>query len=161
MDATDHEATRREFLGLTALVTAGVVAGGAFQPAGATAPKGKVTRNELGLGRLAEPISVSTNGPSDFHIHQVILEPGADSGWHTHPGTALDIVKTGTVTAYFEGVDCEPVTVEAGQAFFVPAGVAHFAANEGSVAAEIYVTYLVAAGAAPRADAAPPANCPS
>jgi hypothetical protein len=42
----------------------------------------------------------------------------------------------------------------------VPAGVAHLAANEGSEPAEIYVTYLVAAGAEPRVDAEKPAGCP-
>ena len=159
MDTADRPATRRQFLEMAALVTTGVVVVGGADPAGATPPTGTSTRTELAQGRLDEDITLATNGATDFHIHRVVVEPGADSGWHTHPGTALDIVTSGTVTAYVAGVDCRPRTVDAGQAIFVPAGVAHLARNEGSVPAEIYVTYLVAAGAAPRTDAEPPGNC--
>ena len=87
----------------------------------------------------------------------MVLEPGADSGWHTHPGIALDVVKAGTVTAYINDGKCEPTKVEAGQAFLFPAGVTHIARNEGKEPAEIYVTYLVTAGADPRKDAEAPA----
>jgi quercetin dioxygenase-like cupin family protein len=158
MDATEGT-TRRQFLELATLLATGAVIGGSVGTAGATPPSGKVDRTPLALGRLDDRITVSTQGPTDFHIVHVTIAAGADSGWHTHPGTALDIVKSGTVTAYFEGVDCKPRAVEAGEAFFVPAGVPHLARNEGSEPAEIYVTYLVAAGAAPRADAEQPANC--
>jgi quercetin dioxygenase-like cupin family protein len=163
-----EEGTRREFLELATLLGAGVVlAGGATGlvigagegPAGATPPTGKVTREEFAKGRLADAFKIQTSGPSDFHIQRVVLEPGADSGWHTHPGIALDIVKAGTVTAYLDDGKCEPVKVEAGQAFMFPAGVTHIARNEGKEPAEIYVTYLVTAGADPRKDAEAPANC--
>jgi quercetin dioxygenase-like cupin family protein len=160
VDATEGT-TRRQFLEIATLVATGVVVGGHADPAGATPPAGRVTRTPLAQGRLDERITVSTQGPSDFHIQHLVVDPGGDSGWHTHPGTALDIVKSGTITAYVAGADCQPVTVEAGQAVFVPAGVAHLARNNGSVPAEIYVTYLVAAGTEPRTDAAPPTNCSS
>jgi mannose-6-phosphate isomerase-like protein (cupin superfamily) len=159
---TSETSSRRQFLERAALVTTGIaVAGTGVEPAWATPPTGKLTRTELAKGRLAENITVSTSGPTDFHIHQVVIDPGADSGWHTHPGIALDIVKSGTVTAYFQGADCKPVTFQAGQAIFVPARVPHMARNEGSVPAEVYVTYLVDAGATVRGEAEKPANCPS
>jgi quercetin dioxygenase-like cupin family protein len=162
MEAISETSSRRQFLERAALVTTGIaVAGTGVEPAWATPPSGKLTRTELAKGRLAEKITVATNGATDFHIHQVVIEPGADSGWHTHPGTALDIVKSGKVTAYLGGGDCKPVTYEAGQAIFVPPGVVHLARNEGSVPAEIYVTYLVGAGANPRGEAEKPANCAS
>ena len=163
-----EEGTRREFLELATLLGTGVVlAGGATGlligagegPAGATPPSGKLTRNELAVGRMKDAFKLQTSGPSDFHIQQVILEPGADSGWHTHPGIALDIVKSGTVTAYVDDGECKPVKVEAGQAFLFPAAVTHLARNEGDEPAEIYVTYLVTAGADPRKDAEAPAGC--
>jgi len=157
MDELAGETTRRHFLELATLVATGVVIGAGTDTAGATPPKGDLSRTPLAQGRLEEPITVSTKGPTDFHIHQVVVQPGADSGWHTHPGTALDIVKSGTVTAYLD--NCEPIAVAAGQAFFVPAGMPHLAANEGTEPAEIYVTYLVAAGAEPRTDAGKPAAC--
>ena len=163
-----EEGTRREFLELATLLGTGVVlAGGASglvigaaaNQAGATPPSGKLTRKELAVGRLGDQIKVSTSGPTDFHIQHVVLEPGADSGWHTHPGIALDIVAAGTVTAYLDEGQCEPLKVTAGQAFFFPAGVTHLARNEGDEPAEIYVTYLVGAGADPRTDAEAPAAC--
>ncbi len=163
-----EEGTRREFLELATLLGAGVVlAGGATGlvigagagPAGATPPAGKLTREEFAVGRLADAFKIQTAGPTDFHIQRVVLEPGADSGWHTHPGIALDVVKTGTVTAYLDDGDCKPVKVEAGQAFMFPAGVTHIARNEGGEPAEIFVTYLVTAGADPRKDADAPASC--
>ena len=154
------ETSRRQFLELATVVATGVMVGGISHGAQATPPTGEVTRTPVAQGRLQDRITLSTQGPSDFHIHQVVVAAGADSGWHTHPGTALDIVKSGTITAYIDGDGCKPIKVEAGQAFFVPAGVAHIAKNEGSEPAEIYVTYLVAAGAAPRTDAAQPDSCP-
>ncbi|MGH9040908.1 MAG: cupin domain-containing protein [Acidimicrobiia bacterium] len=158
----DDEATRRQFLEFAALAaTAVVVGGGIAGPAGATPPSGDVSRTPLAQGRLEDQITVATHGPSDFHIQLVTVAPGADSGWHTHPGMALDIVKSGTVTAYIDNDGCEPVTATAGQAVMIPAGVVHLARNEGTEPAEIYVTYLVAAGAPPRTDAEPPANCPT
>jgi quercetin dioxygenase-like cupin family protein len=162
MEGISEASTRRQFLGRAALMTTGIaVAGAGVESAWATPPAGKMTRNELATGRLAENMTVATTHPTDFHINQVVFEPGADSGWHTHPGTALDIVKSGTVTVYVQGPDCKPVTIEAGRAVFVPAGVPHLARNQGSVPAEVYVTYLVDAGAPPRTDAEKPANCPS
>jgi quercetin dioxygenase-like cupin family protein len=163
-----EEGTRREFLELATLLGTGVVlAGGATGlvigagagQAGATPPTGKLTRKELAVGRLYDRIKIETSGPTDFHIQNVVLEPGADSGWHTHPGVALDIVKVGTVTAYLDDGECKPVKVEAGQAFLFPAGVTHIARNEGDKPAEVYVTYLVTAGADPRKDAEAPAGC--
>lgn len=166
MDGTESgmgsEATRRQFFGLAALTTTGVVLSGVgVPPAAATPPSGALTREALAQGRLADGVTMATNGPSDFHIHRVVVEPGADSGWHTHPGTALDIVTAGTVTVYVDGDGCEPRQVGPGEAVFLPAGVAHLARNEGSGPAEIYVTYLVAAGAEPRGDVAAPEGCPA
>ena len=119
-----EEGTRREFLELAGLLGAGVVfTGGAAGlvigagagSAGATPPSGKLTREEFAKGRLADAFKIQTSGPTDFHIQRVVLEPGADSGWHTHPGIALDIVKKGTVTAYLDDGECKPVKVEAGR----------------------------------------------
>jgi quercetin dioxygenase-like cupin family protein len=163
-----EEGTRREFLELATLLGTGVVLAGAATgivvgagtgEAGATPPSGKLTRKELAVGRLDKNVTIETSGPTDFHIQHVVLEPGADSGWHTHPGIALDIVAAGTVTAYLDGEDCDPVKVEAGQAYLFPAGVTHLARNEGDERAEIYVTYLVVAGSDPRKDAEAPAGC--
>ena len=160
MDTFD-ETTRRRFLELATVVAAGAMVGGVAGTAGATPPAGEMTREPLALGRLDEHITVSTSEPSDFHIHRVVVQPGADSGWHTHPGTALDVVTAGALTLYTGDAGCEGRRIDAGQAVFVPKGVAHLARNEGTVPAEAYITYLVTAGADPRTDAAEPQSCPS
>jgi quercetin dioxygenase-like cupin family protein len=152
-------ATRREFFELATMTAAAVVIAGAAGPAGATPPSGKVTRTPLAQGRIEERLAMNTAGPSDFYIQLVALEPGADTGWHSHPGFALDIVKSGALTWYLEGVECTGQRVKAGEAFFVAPGVTHLARNEGSEPAEAYITYLVAAGATPRAEAPKPEGC--
>ena len=160
MDQFD-ETNRRQFLELATVAVTGVLVGGIAGEAGATPPAGTVTREPLALGRIDEHVTVATFQASDFHIQRVVAQPGSDTGWHTHPGTALDIVTGGALTLYMQGSNCEPRRVEAGQAVFVPAGVAHLARNEGTVPAEAYITYLVKAGADPRTDAPKPENCPS
>lgn len=153
--------TRREFFELATVTTAAMVIAGTAGPAGATPPSGTVTRTPLAQGRLEERVSMATQGPTDFHIQLVVVEPGADTGWHSHPGIALDIVKSGALTWYVEGVECDGQRVDAGGAFFVPPGVTHLARNEGSKSAEVYITYIVAAGATPRTEAPKPENCSS
>jgi quercetin dioxygenase-like cupin family protein len=156
------ETSRRQFLEMATIMASGIVVLGAGSgTAGATPPSGELSRTSLAVGRLDERISLSTSGPTDFHIHRIVVQPGADSGWHTHPGMALDIVTKGTATAYVDDEKCEPVRVSAGGAYFVPAGLKHLARNEGTEPTEIYVTYLVAAGANPRVDAEPPRACRS
>jgi mannose-6-phosphate isomerase-like protein (cupin superfamily) len=41
---------------------------------------------------------------------------------------------------------CAPITVKAGQGFFIPGGTPHIAHNDGTAPAELYVTYTVPAG---------------
>jgi quercetin dioxygenase-like cupin family protein len=150
--------TRREFLEFATLTTAAAVVAGTA-PAMATPPSGKGTRTPLAQGRIDEPLTMVTEGPSDFHIQLVALEPGADTGWHTHPGFGLDIVTSGILTWYVDGPDCKGRKAKAGDAIFVPPGVAHLVRNESDEPAEGYVTYLLPAGATPRAEADEPKNC--
>lgn len=158
---TFDETTRRRFLGLATAAATGVMVGGLTDRAGATPPAGTMAREPLALGRLDEHVTVATFEPSDFHVHRVVVQPGADSGWHTHPGTALDVVTAGALTLYMGESGCQSRRIDAGQAVFVPKGVPHLARNEGTEPAEAYITYLVTAGAEPRTDAAKPGNCPS
>lgn len=125
----------------------------------ATPPSGNATRNELAKGTVTDPVSIQTSAPTDFHIQVVTLDPGAATGWHTHPGPEYSIVKKGTLTL-IKASDCKARQVTAGQAIFIPGGVAHFARNDGAEQAEIYVTYTVPSGSQTRGDAADP-NCPA
>ena len=146
----------REPIGvLTLLAGATVLVGSSF--AIATPPVGNVTRTELAKGRTDEGISINTSAPSDFYVQNVIVDIGASSGWHHHPGPEFSIIKSGSGTLYRGG--CEPRGVSAGQAMFIPGGMNHLVRNDGTAPLEIYVTYLVPADAAVRADEPQPTDC--
>ena len=111
----------------------------------ATPPSGGITRNELAVGKVTDNIDIQRTEPTDFHIDVVTLEPGASSGWHTHPGPEYSIVKAGAIVLVRDP-KCEPITVTAGQGVFIPDGTSHLAHNDGKEPAELYVTYTVPAG---------------
>ncbi len=112
----------------------------------ATPQSGGISRNELAVGKVTDKIDIQRSDPSDFHIQNLILDPGANSGWHTHPGPEYSVVKAGEVVLQ-RSPACDPITVTAGQGFFNPGGMPHIAHNDSSAPAELYVTYTVPAGA--------------
>jgi quercetin dioxygenase-like cupin family protein len=111
----------------------------------ATPASGGISRNELAVGKVTDKIDIQRSEPSDFHIQDLILDPGANSGWHTHPGPEYSIVKSGAVVLE-RAPACKPVTVTAGQGFFTSEGTPHMAHNDAKEPAELYVTYTVPAG---------------
>ena len=70
--------------------------------------------------------------------------PGAAAGKHTHPGEELGYILEGTLVLEIDGKP--PVTLKAGDVFFVPAGVPHDGRNTGSVPAKVLATYVVEKG---------------
>ncbi len=96
----------------------------------------------------------STFGPMDLKhkvkgvtfIQENIWQPGASTGWHTHPGFSLVTVTAGTVTVY-DGDDpnCEPQQYGVGKTFIDPAsnGVPHLIRNEGTEVAKTTAVQLV------------------
>ncbi|MDQ3946763.1 MAG: cupin domain-containing protein [Actinomycetota bacterium] len=118
----------------------------------ATPPSGTIARTELAKGTTTEPIFINTQGAeTSFYIQTVTLDPGADSGWHTHPGPEYTIVKSGTITVQTAS-NCPPFTRSAGEIFFVKGGVSHRAVNLSDAPAELYVTYTLPASAPIRED---------
>jgi len=111
----------------------------------ATPPSGTINRNDLAVGKVTDSIDIRRSEPTDFHIQVVTVEPGANSGWHTHPGPEYSIVKAGEVVLE-RSPACQPFTFKGGQGFFIPAGTPHMAHNDGKEPAELYVTYTVPAG---------------
>ncbi|MEA3192525.1 MAG: hypothetical protein QOD26_858 [Betaproteobacteria bacterium] len=83
---------------------------------------------------------------ADRHAVQALAEfvPGGAAGKHTHPGEELGYVVEGTLELLIEGQP--PRTVNAGESFFVPAGVVHDGRNVGSGPAKVLATYIVEKG---------------
>jgi hypothetical protein len=104
-----------------------------------------------------------TKGDSDLYIQSNTWQPGATTGWHSHPGHSLIIITSGTVTDY-ESDDrlCRPHVYQAPATFVDEGGDhVHMIRNETSQVATGYAVQLIPAGATRRIDAAAPANCPS
>jgi quercetin dioxygenase-like cupin family protein len=107
----------------------------------------------LGQGIATEKLAITTAGASDVVVQQVTIQPGGRTGWHTHAGKVLAVVKAGTLTRYT--ADCQAVTYPAGQAFVETEGV-HEGRNQGTVPVELYVTYIDPAGSPLKTNAIAP-----
>jgi quercetin dioxygenase-like cupin family protein len=115
-------------------------------PAAATpaAPTGPVV---VGSGLVDERLNLRTTGPVQYSVQTVVLAPGADTGWHRHPGTELTIVKSGDVTLQRADA-CTAARVDPGSTVVVAEGKAHILRNVGTRPAELVVTRLLQPGAA-------------
>ena len=126
-------------------------------------------------------VEIKTKDSTDIAVSNVVVSPGGSSGWHSHPGPVLVVVKTGTITFYRAGKHggqngddengnngtnaptCSRTVYPAGSAFVeVPApGHVMLAKNEGSTEATVTATYFAPPRAALRIDQPwPGGNCP-
>ena len=124
----------------------------------ATPPDGDAARTDLAKGTTETPISITTDGPATVVVQSLVMQPGARSGWHSHAGTELSVITSGSVSLQ-TATACTPVTYGAGQAVFIPAGVPHQVVNTSGAEAQVVLTYTLAVDAPVRADA--PDACPT
>jgi quercetin dioxygenase-like cupin family protein len=88
-------------------------------------------RHDLSIGREAIQTRV------DF-------APGAVAPWHSHPGEELIYVPEGKLEFQIQGQ--EPVTLKAGETYFIPAGAVHMARNRDTMPGIELATYIVEKG---------------
>lgn len=151
-------------LGLVALAAGAAVLAASVAIAtpgsGVTAPI--IARGTLD-GHFKLKLRDSSN-TGDVAVQQVTIAPEGHTGWHSHPGPAIVIVKAGTLTFYdADDRRCEGIDYSAGKVFIDSGyGHVHIARNEGTENVELWVTYLdVPPGESPRIDVSPaPGNCP-
>ncbi len=104
-------------------------------------------------------------GDSDLYITQNTIQPGGQSGWHTHPGPSLVTVTEGTVTVHED--NCTSATYSVGQTFTdLGCGDVHNVVNETGAEAKTVAVQIVPHGAARRIDqpnpgCTQPAPCPA
>ena len=72
------------------------------------------------------------------------FQPGGTVGRHTHPGEEIGYVLEGSIVLEQEGKP--PVTLTAGQTFFIPNGQVHNATNKGATTARVLANYVVESG---------------
>ena len=128
---------------------------------------------------LATPASMLTNVPlargtnvsngtiplqvgADVAMAQITVDPGGSSGWHSHPGGAIIVVKQGSLTVYSPvGRKCETTTYSAGQAFIERPGEVDDVLNAGTIPYVLFVTFpRVPQGDSARTDEPDPGTCP-
>jgi quercetin dioxygenase-like cupin family protein len=119
------------------MVAAALLVGCALAEQPAYAQQPQLQRTDIVKGDLSIP------GHEAVQV-RVDLEPGAVSIKHKHPGEEIAYVLDGVIEYQLEGR--EPLTIKAGQALFIPGGVAHVAKNVGDGKASELATYVVRKG---------------
>ncbi len=129
------------------LVAAAVVSTAtALARAALTPNSGVILSSVVARAAFADPVDlklkVEGQGEEVIHVpnaqdtvlQQVVIAPGGYTGWYSHPGPVLVLVKAGTLT-FYGGDDptCTGRTYTAGQAFIDRGqGHVHIGRNEGS-----------------------------
>lgn len=114
---------------------------------------------------------INVNDAANTVMHEISIQPASNNGglpghtgWHSHPGPVVVLIKSGTMS-FYDGDDptCTVRTYTAGQAFIDSGqGHVHIARNEGSVPLVLAATYFdvpAASGSPWRINADNPENC--
>ena len=92
-------------------------------------------------------VNLHVNGPSDTLQALLVFQPGAETGWHIHPGPVVVVVKSGAlVETHSDGCTTLHPT---GSVFFESAGEVHNATNRTNGVAEVFATFMSPSGAPP------------
>jgi quercetin dioxygenase-like cupin family protein len=128
----------------------------------ATNPSGLVNVT-LARGTDVSAGSIPLRVGTDVAMAQITVDPGGSSGWHSHPGGAIIVVKTGTLTVYRSvGSQCQTTSYSAGQAFIERPGEVDDVLNTGTVPYVLLVTFpRVPQGDSARIDEPDPGTCPA
>ena len=150
--------TRRVLLSLG---FAGVIAAVTVAPGGATPPS-MLTNVPLARGTNVSRGTIPLQVGTDVAMAQITVDPGGSSGWHSHPGGAIIVVKQGSLSVYSpRSGQCQVTTYSAGQAFIERPGEVDQVVNTGTIPYVLYVTFpRVPQGDSARTDAPDPGTCP-
>jgi quercetin dioxygenase-like cupin family protein len=132
------------------------------QAAVATPPSG-LTREVLAQSTIARHATIVVKPSTDVVVQHVTVAPGGTTGWHSHPGAAVILVKSGAFTLYrAKSHGCVGHAYTAGMGFVERGGDVHVGRNESTTTpVEIYATYFnVPVGGSVVIDAPDPGTCP-
>jgi quercetin dioxygenase-like cupin family protein len=141
----------------------------------ATPPSGIVSGTVLARAGFVDPVDIkfkiaghgqeviNVRDAQETVMQQIVIGPGGHTGWHSHPGPVVVLVKSGELTLYSsEDPTCTGRSYSAGRAFIDSGqGHVHIARNLSQTQnVELWVTYFdVPPGGPFRLDAANPGNC--
>jgi quercetin dioxygenase-like cupin family protein len=170
---------------LVAVITVLAVAAGAFACRDTTTPKdlsksaptgasetmgvgftsALIARGNLGTFHMQSKaagydVELKSHDNTDVAVANIGIEAGGSSGWHSHPGPVLVVVKSGTITFFrADNPDCSADVYGPGSSFTEQGGLVANATNHGTEPVVGVATFLAPPGAALRIDAAKPDNC--
>src|SRR5215472_11078998 len=133
--------TRRWFGWAVAVGIVGLVAIANAAPGAATPPSG-LTNIPLARGVQQSDGTLPFQEGTDIVVAQITVVPGGSSGWHSHPGGAVIVVKQGEAVTVNRslGSQCEVTTYKAGDAFFERPGEVDDVVNSGQTTYVLLVT---------------------
>jgi quercetin dioxygenase-like cupin family protein len=105
----------------------------------------------------SDDIKMYAKNRADIVTQQVTVAVGGDTGWHTHFGPAIILVKSGTF-ALTHADGCVTRIYQAGEGFVEGPNEVHIGRNVGSTPVEIFATYTnvpIGGGVAQSVDAPP------
>src|SRR6476469_3773736 len=148
---------RNSLVALLLVVVGGAVYGGIAL----ATPPSKLTNVPLARGTNVSHGTIPLQFGADVAMAQITVDPGGSSGWHSHPGGAIIVVKQGSLTVYGStGNKCETTTYGAGQAFIERPGEVDDVLNLGTAPYVLLVTFpRVPQGENPRTDEVDPGTC--
>jgi len=95
--------------------TVALVGAGAFAPAALASPPSGFTPTTLvkadfdqAVHLNSDKVKFQTKDATDVMVQQIVQVPGGSSGWHHHPGVAINAVQSGSVTVWDS--DCNQTT---------------------------------------------------
>jgi quercetin dioxygenase-like cupin family protein len=149
---------RNLLLALLLVLVGGAMCGGIAL----ATPPSELTNVPLARGTNVSHGTIPLQVGADVAMAQITVAPGGSSGWHSHPGGAIIVVKQGSLTVYSAvGSKCETTTYSAGQAFIERPGEVDDVLNRGTTPYVLLVTFpRVPQGDSTRTDEPDPGTCP-
>jgi quercetin dioxygenase-like cupin family protein len=147
---------------IVAMATATLVITVAGQIEARATPPAALVNVPIARGTNVSHGTIPLHVGTDVAMAQITVDPGGSSGWHSHPGGAIIVVKAGTLTVYRSlGGQCLTETFSAGQAFIEKPGEVDQVVNISTSPYVLFVTFpSVPPGASPRTDEPNPGTCP-
>jgi quercetin dioxygenase-like cupin family protein len=105
-------------------------------------------------------VELKSHDNTSIAVANIGIAVDGSSGWHSHPGPVIVVVKSGTITFYrAENPNCAPDIYGPGSSFTEQGGLVANATNKGTEAVVAVATFFAPPGADLRIDKDKPANC--
>ena len=124
----------------------------------ASPSSGTITPVIIATGSMPTGMGLAVHPGTNTIVGQYTFGPHSSTGWHSHPGKTLVVVRSGTFTVYHD--NCQAHTYGPGDAFVELPPSVHIGRNETDGNVQLGVVYFdVPIGGSPRIDQPQPDGC--